>query len=233
MNNTHKLIVEIQKVLGERLMSVILYGSGASEESSTYNSDVNLIVITDELYASDLKNCSKAISKWVATGNPAPIFLSKEEWIASTDIYPMEYADIKDRHRVLYGQNLVENIAFSRENLRLQCELETKNLLMRFRQSYLINSRNMKILKTSFIPIIKSCMAIFKAILRLQEIEIPCSPSEITDKAAELSQINKELFKKLLLYKEKQYNLKDKEITSISEELIDSLDKLLKYTDKL
>ena len=44
------------------------------------------------------------------------------EWRGSADIFPMEYADILERHRVLHGTAPFEGVTVDARDLRLQLE---------------------------------------------------------------------------------------------------------------
>ena len=126
----YKFINELKTILNERLLSIFMYGSKVKYEPDTQKSDINIMVIVDRLCGQDLRNCSRAVKQWCKKGNPPPVFMDKTEWFQSADVYAMEYADIKAAHRILYGQDIVSEIKVEPDNIRLQCELETKNLLM-------------------------------------------------------------------------------------------------------
>lgn len=231
------LLNNLKENFGERLKSVFIYGSKSHLENEELNSDINLMVITDKITGEDLKNCSKEIAKWVKAKNPAPIFMGEKEWFSSCDVYAMEYSDIKENHRIIFGEDLICSLEIKKEDIRFQCESETKNLLMRFRSHYLQNANSSfssaKEMKKSITPVIKTCTAIFKAILRIKDINAPKSPYEILNRMCEIADINKSLYEKLLCNKEKNCNMKDKEVFEVADEIVFELSKLLEYTNNL
>src|SRR4029079_6466163 len=95
-------------------------GAAAAREHSATRSDYNVLVIVDALDASHLAAASAAAHAWAESGNPAPLTLTHQEWRGSSDIFPMEYADILERHRVLYGDPPFDGIYVDRGDLRLQ-----------------------------------------------------------------------------------------------------------------
>ena len=159
MNNTFdKFIEKLKSLYKERLVSVIVYGSCAEEECSAVCPDINSIVIIDKLEAADLETLQPLLKDWVKTKSPVPLFMDREEWFNSTDVYPIEYSDIKARYRIVYGEDIVEPIVLDHKNLRHQCEYELKSLLIKLRQSYVI--------KHDLKGLVKSGSKTLKALLR-------------------------------------------------------------------
>ncbi len=231
-------VSELKNIFGHRLKSIFVYGAKADISQNQLESDVNLIIITDSLTGDDLKNCSKPTLKWMGKGffkkqNPQPVFMGENEWFNSSDVYAMEYADIKDNYKIIYGENYIDKTDVKKENLRLQCEAETKNLLMKFRSHYLLFANSKKSMESSIVPVIKNCMAIFKAVLRLHNIDVPKSKHEIINKIHEISDIDQNLFEKLLYQKEKQYKISQNEIYEISNKIVSELTKLLEYVNNI
>ncbi len=228
-----KFINELQNILNERLTSVFMYGSKVKYTNEQLRSDVNIMVIIENLSGVDLRACSTAVKKWIKGGNPSPVFMDKTEWFHSADVYAMEYSDIKDTHRILYGEDLISGITVDKDNIRFQCEQETKNLLMRFRQFYLENADNPKRLKDSFIPLTKTCNAIFKAILRVKFTNVPDEKSDIIKKVGEITGLNTGTYEKLLCYKRKQCKMNNKEIIEFADEIVSSITILLNYANNM
>lgn len=228
-----KFIDNLKNILQERLISVFMYGSKVKYSQELVKTDMNVMVIVKNLSGSDLRACSEIVNKWMKAKNPIPVFMDREEWFHSSDVYAMEYADIKAEHRILYGEDLISDLNVDPDNIRFQCEQETKNLLMRFRQFYLENAHSPKRLKNSFVPLAKTCNAIFKAILRVKFTDIPSEKEDIIKKLAEISGLEASIYIKLLGYKRKQCKMNDKETIAFADEIVDALTKLLDYTNNM
>src|SRR5689334_907953 len=98
-----ELVSQLRSAYGTALQAVVLYGSAAAGEHIPKKSDYNVLVIVDALDANRLAAASAVSRAWAEAGNPAPLTLTTSEWRSSSDIFPMEYADILERHKVLYG----------------------------------------------------------------------------------------------------------------------------------
>lgn len=231
-----KLVEKLKKIFDTRLVSVILHGSCAADLCDNKFSDINLIVVIDKLCAIDLKNANTIIKDFDKTKNPLPLFMDKDEWFNSCDVYPIEYSDIKDRYSIAYGEDIVKPLTVEKSNLRLQCEHETKNLLIKLRQYYLAYNKNQATIKKLLLSVSKSLFALFRAILRLTEEKVSFNKQESIDLISEKVNIDKQVFF-MLLEMRKEKKLLDP-ITKIDYEitiqkLIDSINETLKYIDKL
>lgn len=237
-NITSGLTQNLEDTFGEKLVSVILYGSCATSACENNFSDINLIVVIDNLLAIDLKNATAALKDFRKTKNPLPLFMDEEEWFNSCDVYPIEYLDIKERYSILYGEDVVKPLVIEKTNLRLQCEHEIKNLLIKLRQNYLAQSSDLKAIEELLLKSSKSFFALFRAILRLTQDTVPFDHAEVIDSLAEKVKIDKEVFLKLLNLRQKSNWLGSKAISkneyeTTIQKLIDSTNEILKYIDKI
>src|SRR6185295_12955750 len=119
-----ELVSQLKAAYGTSLRSIVLYGSAAAGEHIAKRSDYNVLVIVDALDPSRLAGASAASRAWTESGNPAPLTMTMAEWKGSSDIFPMEYADILERHRVLAGDAPFDGIHVDVKDLRLQLEHE-------------------------------------------------------------------------------------------------------------
>lgn len=227
------LIENLKDTFGEKLVSVILYGSCASNACENNFSDINLIVVINNLLAVDLKNAAVALKDFQKTKNPLPLFMDKEEWFNSCDVYPIEYLDIKERYSILYGEDIVKPLEVEKCNLRLQCEHEIKNLLIKLRQNYLAQSNNLKATEELLKKSSKSFFALFRAILRLTQDTVPFEHAQAIDSLAEKVTIDKEVFLKLLDLRANSKAISKNEHEITIQKLIDSTNEVLKYIDKI
>src|SRR3712207_828772 len=97
------LVSQLRAAFEDDLLAVVLYGSAAGGEHIAKRSDLNVLVILRQLGIDRLQAASAVSRAWSDAGNPSPLTLTEREWRSSADIFPMEYADILERNRVLYG----------------------------------------------------------------------------------------------------------------------------------
>lgn len=132
-----RLIEELRAAAGPRLLSVVLYGSAARGDYRERASDLNLLLVLDDLGPATLEAIAPAVRRWTRRGQPVPRLFTPALLADSADAFPIEFLDIRAGHRVLHGDDPVAGLAIRRDHLRLQCEREMKEKLMRLREAYL------------------------------------------------------------------------------------------------
>jgi hypothetical protein len=162
-----ELVAQLDKVFGGGLRTVVLYGSAAAGEHIPKRSDYNVLVIVDQITTDTLSREAAVARAWAESGNPPPLTLTLEEWRSSADIFPMEYADILERHRVLAGILPIDGIRVDREHLRLQSEFEAMGTLLQLRQGVLRSGGDRRALIELLASSLSTFMVIFRAVVRL------------------------------------------------------------------
>ena len=179
-----ELVSQLRAAWGAALKSVVLYGSAATGEHIPSRSDYNVLVLVDSLDVPVLGAASAVARAWTDAGNPPPLTMTEREWRGSADIFPMEYADILERHRVLHGQPPFDGIEVDRNDLRLQLEHEAMGVLLKLRQGVLAAGgdakRQIELMSASR----SAVLVVFRALLRLQGKVPPADALGVTREAA-------------------------------------------------
>jgi hypothetical protein len=128
------LVDRLHKAHPERLVSVILYGSAAGGDHHQQFSDLNVLCVLTEITPAALAASEPAFKWWCAQGNPSPLLLTEEEVRTSTDCFPIEFHDMLERRRVLFGRDVIEGLAIDKSFYRAQIEHELRSKLLRLRQ---------------------------------------------------------------------------------------------------
>lgn len=234
MNKTIKnLIIDLENIFEDRLVSIMLYGSAAFGEFKEKVSDLNLIIVIDKMTASDLKTALPAMKKWSKTKNPIPVFMDKEEMCNSCDVYPIEYSDIKERHKILYGEYFLDSLIIKKEHIRLQCESEIRNLLIKLRQGYLRSNNDRKTIDNLVKKSTTSIIAVFRAVLRILDESVPMCHKEVIELLSTKVSFDKDVFTDILILREKNKSLSQNDYVIVIQRLINSLKEVLKYVDKM
>ena len=176
---------ELANAFGEALRSIVLYGSAARDEYQEGLSDLNLLVILREVDAASLRRASPLARRWVEAGNPPPLIIGHSELLRSLDTFPIEYAEIRDAHRVLEGENPVAELRIDREHLRLQCEHELKGKRIQLRERYLLTADDPEALGELLVRSISTFLVLFRTVLRLAGKRTAGSPEQIVRATAE------------------------------------------------
>jgi predicted nucleotidyltransferase len=173
------LVESLVRALGGRLRSVVLYGSAARGEYHQGTSDLNLVVVSEGLDPRDLEMLSAPLAAWVKQGQPLPRLMTPEILADAVDVFPIEFLDIRAHHVVLHGADPFAAIRVGVEPLRLQCEREFREKLMRLREGYLAAHASRTELARLLTSSYTTFLALFRAGLHLVGSPPPASGVEV------------------------------------------------------
>jgi hypothetical protein len=133
-NNLKELVSKLERAHHDRLVSVILYGSGALPGGQDRLSDFNVLCVLKELTVDDLRNSEPVFHWWRQQNNPSPLLLSEDEVRSSTDCFPMEFHDLRECREVLFGTDVIAGLLVDTSFYRAMVEHELRAGLLRLRQ---------------------------------------------------------------------------------------------------
>lgn len=140
-------IKKLREIFGERLKSCILYGSCVKGTYREGISDINLIVIVDSLKYDDLENLKIKLSKFALKNLINAIYFSEWFFLSSSDVFPVEWQDIKENHIIIYGEDLAEKLNINKENLRIELERKIKQLFLDFQREIIFERDKVSLIK--------------------------------------------------------------------------------------
>ncbi|MBN2162468.1 MAG: nucleotidyltransferase domain-containing protein [Pontiellaceae bacterium] len=204
-----KLVEELKTACPDGLRSVILYGSAAAGDHAGKHSDYNVLVVTRDLGLQTLDAISRTAMKWSGAGNPSPLMFTEERLKQATDVFPVELLDIRECHRVLYGDNLVEGLEIDTSNLRLQIEHELRGKLIQLRQHYMLTGSKPKAVAELMVQSLSTFLVLFRAALRLFEQDVPRKKMDALEKLATHLDFEVSVFKTVRQLKDGLLKAKD------------------------
>ncbi|HLX42858.1 MAG TPA: hypothetical protein VKR43_05465 [Bryobacteraceae bacterium] len=134
MDELKELVGKFERSFHDRLVSVVLYGSAAGEDHHTKFSDLNVLCVLKEITPRELGEAEPILRWWREHKHPAPTLMSEEEVHNSADCFPIEFRDMKDRRKVMFGVDVVADVKVDGKFYRAQIEHELRAKLFRLRQ---------------------------------------------------------------------------------------------------
>lgn len=113
------LLDQLTQSLSHRLHSVVLYGSAARGDYEKSTSDLNLILVVDELTPPVLEQMSPELVRWESRGQPLPRMFTPATIVESADVFPVEFLDLQAYRQVLVGSDPFEGLEVNTAHLRL------------------------------------------------------------------------------------------------------------------
>jgi predicted nucleotidyltransferase len=232
MMKLDELVRQLQLAYADALRSVVLFGSAVAGEHRPNKSDYNVLVIVDGLPLDRLRAVAAVSKAWAEDGNPPPMTFTAREWRSSADIFPMEYADILERHRVLYGTLPVDGLRVNPADLRLQVEHQTMGKLLQLRQAIMgaggDTALQLEVLEKS----LSTLMVIFRGIVRMHG-QVPSQDYEaLTVSVAERAGFSPEPFVRVIRHARGTEKLPRENASKILGEYLAAMERLVAYLDE-
>src|SRR5919199_2739151 len=178
-------------------------------------SDYNVLVLVNRLDLELLHREAAIARAWTESGNPPPLTLTVGEWRSSSDIFPMEYADVLERHRVLHGEPPFDGIVVQPRDLRLQLEHETMGKLLQLRRGILASGGDRKRLVELLAASLSTFMVIFRAVIRLGG-ETPSTDYEaLTRQVAARTGMKPEAFERVVRHVRGAETLREQDVSEV------------------
>lgn len=235
-----KLLAGLEAAAADKLRSVVLYGSAAAGDYVGKRSDYNVLVVTTDLGQETLAACSKSARAWQKAGNPAPLLFTEERLRRSADVFPIELLDIKECHRILFGEDLVAGIEVDTANLRLEIEHELRGKLIQLRQRYLAAAGRNRQVADLMIESVGTFLVLFRAALRLFEREVPTRKIDALDMLDRHIECDLGVFKTVHALKAGDLKIKDLNVEDLFgsylaavESVIDEVDEYIQTGEKI
>lgn len=227
-----ELVAQLRAAFGAELRSVVLYGSAASGEHISKQSDYNVLVLVEALDVARLDAVAAVVRAWSDSGNPPPFTLTLDEWHRSADIFPMEYADIQERHRVLHGTSPFDGVQVKPTDLRRQLESEAMGKLLHLRQGVLAaggdGRRQLELLEVSKSAI----MVLFRAVVRLHRQTPAADTVELCRQVARMAELDPEPFVRVVRHVRGEEKLKSGDARSLLTQYVRGVQQLVAHIDR-
>ena len=135
MNSAHGgpyavVLQDLQHIFGARLHAFVAYGDPNASPALS-------LALVQTIGADDLGACAARAAAWHRSGCATPLLLTREEFAGSLDAFPLEYGEILDTHRVIYGEDPFAGLTIRDEDVRRACEVQIKSLLLHLREDFI------------------------------------------------------------------------------------------------
>ena len=181
------LVKSLEEVLGPRLKSVVMYGSAVAGDFVPGISGIDLLLVVQPLGREELDTMSAAIVHWTQSGNPTPELFAPDELTRSADVFPIEFTDLKQSRRVLFGSDPLAEIQVDMPHYRMQLERELKIKLFLLRRKYLAASGDSDHVGSLLLASVSTFLVLLRAALRLYNDTVSA------DKIEALNQLSQRL----------------------------------------
>lgn len=164
--------------------SAVLYGSAARGDFVSGRSNLDLILVTDDLAPARLSALGPAFAAWRKSGYEPPLVILRSEWTRATDVFPIEITDMRTGYQVLRGADPVAGLHVAPADLRHALEREFRGKLLRLRQGYMAAAGDTAALGALAERSSGTFLVLLRSLLVLLGRSVPPDPVEVAAAAA-------------------------------------------------
>lgn len=194
----HQLVERLQKAYGDRLVSVVLYGSAAAGDHQAKYSDFNVLCVLSEMTPKELGAGEDIFRWWREQGSPSPLLLTEHEVATATDCFAIEFNDIKRQNRILFGKDVITDLVVDQSFYRAQVEHDLRAKLLRLRQKASGMLSDSDLLRRLLLDSVSTFCVLFRHALILHGADGPAAKRDVIARAKERFSLDPQPFEKLL-----------------------------------
>jgi len=229
----NQLLEKLTKTFGDRLVSVVLYGSAAAGDHHEGFSDLNVICVLQQVTTHELEESEPVFRWWREQKNPAPLLLSEHEFQTSSDCFAIEFHDIKSHHRILQGKDVVSNLTVDDSFYRAQVEHELRAKMLRLRQKASGALSDQDVLRRLLVDSISTFCVLFRHALILHGFEASSKKRDVIRQAHEKFGIDPSPFSSILDVREERIKPKELEPVPVLDSYFKQISIVIDAVDRL
>ena len=226
-------LVDKIKTLGPVVISVVLYGSAASGDHHESFSDYNVLCVVRQLTPVELEQFEPVVRWWREQGNPSPLLLTEHELRTSTDCFAMEFHDMKENRRILYGSDPIADLAVDYSFYRAQVEYELRSKLLRLRQKASGILSDKEVLLRLLADSVSTFCVLFRHALILDGESVAAQKRDVIAAAGRQFGLETGPFETLLDVREKRVKPKDVTPNELLAVYLREIDRVIERVDVL
>jgi hypothetical protein len=228
-----ELTGDYQRIFGSDLVSLIVYGSAAGGHYVKGKSDINLLVVLSPEAVNRLEDALDIVEYWRKRRVAVPWVMTKAFITNSLDCYPIEFLNMKNSHILIHGEDVLAQLEFKPEDVRLQIEKELKGKLILLRQGYLETEGRTRQLRQLIGRSVMAFITVFNALIYLKQVSVPQRRRDTIKEMAKLFTFNAEVFLNCIDVKEGVDKFSGEEITGVFKKYLREVENICNIVDAL
>ncbi len=229
--DTHKLlrsyVKDVTKTYGTELEGIILYGSAVRGEFLPGRSNLNLLLVLSSYDLAVLKKYDGVHKRWSKEQVVVPMFLTTDDLQSASVTFPLEYQDIHDSHRLLWGQDPFVGLKMDPRYLAAEVLQALRGNLLRLRQR-LVEGRSTEEAMTILLALsITAVLPALRGVQRLVERPVLAHGEPLLKDLESHLEVDLTGLHDALLLKRGQISPGQKEIPRLMDRYLESLARLV------
>ncbi|HSA88192.1 MAG TPA: hypothetical protein VLE46_18595 [Nitrospira sp.] len=221
-------VKDVTRGYGQELEGILLYGSAVrGGEFLPGRSNLNLLLVMSSYDLSVLKKYDPIHQRWGKEQVVVPLFLTAADLQSASLAFPLEYLDIHDWHRLLWGQDPFVGLKIDDRYLAAEVLQTLRGNLLRLRQR-LVEGRSTEEAMTILLSLsITALLPVLRGLQRLLSRPVLSHGDSLIQDVEAYLAINLAGLHDALLLKRGHISPGQKEIPRLMDRYLESLTKLV------
>jgi hypothetical protein len=228
-----QLVAKLQAGFGDRLVSVVLYGSAAIGDHQPKFSDYNVLCVLSQITRQELEASEPIFQWWRAQGSPSPLLVTEAELASATDCFAIEFHDIRRYHRILFGKDVASTLVVADSFYRAQVEHDLRAKLLRLRQKAAGMLSEPDQLRRLLADSVSTFCVLFRHALALHGVEPPATKRETAAAVSALFSVDSVPFDRLLDIREERVKPREVDPVSLLDVYLRGIEAVIEAVDRL
>ena len=226
-------VSRMQAAAGANLESVILFGSAVAGDFHPELSNVNLFCVIRDSSYSALQALAPAVQWWNTQKQPPPLFMTRDEIERSADVFTIEFLDMQQHHRVLFGEDVLQGLAVPLNLHRLQVEYELREKLALLRQHLLLAAGNDARMWELLVRSVSSFATLFRHALMVLGQEAPVGKRAAVQELSKQIGFDASAFMQVFDVRERKTKPKNFDAADVVSRYLLALERVTSAVDKM
>lgn len=218
---------EILQKYAAKIHSIYLVGSVLTEDYIEKVSDINSIIVLQEMDLNFLDILAPMGKKYHKKGISAPLLMTPDYIQKSLDVFPIEFLNFQLIHQTLLGEDILVDLQIDRGDLKRQCEREVKGKLIWLRQSYISSMGDRRRLADNIIRQFVGYIPLFRGLIKLLGENPPINHKDVVAVLSRLTGTETDIFEDTYAMKKKLFKPTFEQLHTLFEKYYQATERLL------
>ena len=222
---------EILQNSAPRIHSLYLVGSVLTEDYLEKISDINSIIVLQEIDFAFLDTLAPLGKRFRQKGLAVPLIMDPVYLQRSLAAFPIEFLSFKLVHHALYGEDLLAGLEINRQELKCQCDRELKGRIVWLQKNYVSAMGDKKALAAKIVSHMGGYLPILRGILHLLGQGPPPGLEKVLDLLFKATGSDTRVFTEIYAIKKNLAKPSKEEVSRLFVEFYQATQRLIEVVD--
>jgi hypothetical protein len=228
-----EFVSRLRAAAGTNLESVILFGSAVAGDFHPEFSNVNLFCVVRDSSFAALRALSAAVKWWSEQKQPPPLFMTRDEIERSADVFTIEFMDMKQHSRVVFGEDVLQGLSLPVNLHRVQVEYELREKLVLLRQHLVLAVGNESRMWELLVRSVSSFATLFRHALMVLGDDAPVGKREAVEALAKKIGFDASGILRVLDVRERKAERKKLDVANVLSRYLAALERVTSAVDRM